>query len=231
MGKREDAKNLNKQRIIQVARAMMQAPGKGFSMRDLADSAGVSVATPYNLFGSKQDIIAAVLDDDLDDLMHRMMSLQGTSLDVFFDMVAIVGDMFNSSPDFYRAGAHAVKQNLLAELDEKFRAPRHDVLRALVQQAVQEGYLDHRVNVDGFALILSQQFLIWIESWADGIVNADDMVRYVQYGFAIILAGVARDEHREMMQQRVLDYQSKLKSNWNGVLANSETKAGDKNSA
>jgi len=217
MGKREDAKNLNKQRIITVAREMMQAPDSGFSMRDLADRAGVSVATPYNLFGSKQDIIAAVMDDDLDGMMQRMMSSKGDALDAFFNMVTIVGELFETSPSFYRAGAHAVKQNLISELDEKFRAPRHDVIRVLVQKAVQDGFLDHRVNVEAFALTLGQLFLIWIESWADAYVEAKDMVSFVQYGFALALLGMVRDDYRERMQSKVLSCQDAVQSGWASV--------------
>jgi AcrR family transcriptional regulator len=71
MSNREEAKHKRRRQIVRDARALMQKTGDtGFSMRALAEQAGVSIATPYNLFGSKQTIMFAVLDDDLVDALR-----------------------------------------------------------------------------------------------------------------------------------------------------------------
>ena len=65
MGVREEGKNERRNRITAAARSLIQSGDSGFRMRALAEEAGVSIATPYNLFGSKQAILSAVMDADL----------------------------------------------------------------------------------------------------------------------------------------------------------------------
>src|SRR5271168_2287443 len=56
VGRREAGKRERRRRIIEAARALIRETGNaGLSMRALAARAGVSLATPYNLFGSKRD--------------------------------------------------------------------------------------------------------------------------------------------------------------------------------
>ena len=60
-GRREAGKTERRQRIIRAARQLIRQTGNaGLSMRALAVRAGVSLATPYNLFGSKRAIVLAV---------------------------------------------------------------------------------------------------------------------------------------------------------------------------
>ena len=57
---RELGKSKRRREILAAARDLMrQSDDLGFSMRTLADRAGVSIATPYNLFGSKQAWLSA----------------------------------------------------------------------------------------------------------------------------------------------------------------------------
>src|ERR1700744_217344 len=64
LGRREAGKAERRQRIIEAARELIRETGNaGLSMRALAARARVSLATPYNLFGSKHAIILAVLED------------------------------------------------------------------------------------------------------------------------------------------------------------------------
>ena len=60
---REIHKTERKQQILSAARRLIRK--KGFprmSMRELAQEARVSLATPYNLFGSKANVLYALLE-------------------------------------------------------------------------------------------------------------------------------------------------------------------------
>ena len=61
-----DAGKLKRRRaILDAAREIITTLGDaGLTMRALAARAGVSPATPYNLFGSKQAVLQAVYDAD-----------------------------------------------------------------------------------------------------------------------------------------------------------------------
>ena len=47
-----------RERVLDAAERLLARGGAGFSMRDLAEEAGVSFATPFNQFGAKGAIMA-----------------------------------------------------------------------------------------------------------------------------------------------------------------------------
>lgn len=66
---RAAGKERRKQQVLDAAEAAIRQAGTvDFSMRDLAKNADVSFATPFNLFGKKEDILAA--------LFHRRVTAQ-----------------------------------------------------------------------------------------------------------------------------------------------------------
>ncbi|MGD8829867.1 MAG: TetR/AcrR family transcriptional regulator, partial [Pseudomonadales bacterium] len=66
MPSREEAKEIRRQRILEAARSLIRETARTrFSMRMLAEKSGVSLVTPYNLFGSKQAIMGTLLDEDI----------------------------------------------------------------------------------------------------------------------------------------------------------------------
>jgi AcrR family transcriptional regulator len=66
MGTREIQKNARRQAILDAARSLiLDGKSKDFSMPDLADKAGVSLVTPYNLFGSKSSILLEIARQDI----------------------------------------------------------------------------------------------------------------------------------------------------------------------
>ena len=77
-------------------------------MRQLADASGVSLATPYNLFGSKQGVISAVMDTDLDDFKHRLLSIDSNPIDCIFNLVTVSSQLFAEQPNYYKTGALGV---------------------------------------------------------------------------------------------------------------------------
>lgn len=215
MGKREQRKDDNRTLIIEVAQKLMRARNSsGFSMRTLAEVAGVSIATPYNLFGSKQAIIAAVMDTDLDEFNDLLMAESHDPLDIFFHCVTVSVQMFEKEPGFYKAGAQAIQTDADVELATRFGLPRHALLRNLTLEAIQKGYLVQQVNPDSLAVALGQQFFGWITAWAKGQISLTDLQSRTHYGFALTLAAVAMEEHRARLTERMIAVQSALPESW-----------------
>jgi AcrR family transcriptional regulator len=66
----EQNKQRNRDRILAAAETILREEGlERLSMRYLAESAGVSLRTPYNLFGSKTAILAELLTRTLDTVL------------------------------------------------------------------------------------------------------------------------------------------------------------------
>lgn len=68
----EPAKTKTRERILDAAERLLGQGGAGFSMRDLAEEAGVSFATPFNHFGSKSGIMQALSGRRIDAMRERL---------------------------------------------------------------------------------------------------------------------------------------------------------------
>src|SRR5258708_15184096 len=102
VGRREAGKAERRARIIHAARDLIRETGNaGLSMRALAARAGVSLATPYNLFGSKRAIVLAVLDD-WREFLDRFAHLRSTDpLERLFTAVDMAIEFYVIDPPFY----------------------------------------------------------------------------------------------------------------------------------
>jgi len=215
MSKREDNKNDKKQQIIRAAKQLMQAADvKGFSMRTLAEVAGVSIATPYNLFGSKENIVAAVMDTDLDQFKEALLAEPTNPIDTFFRAVTTAVRLFEKEPNYYMTGALAVHSETNEKLTNHFSIPRQELFKDLVVQAIQQGYLAHQVNPESFAINLGYQFYSWIQAWARGHLSLQQLELRTHYSFAASLAAVATAENRDSLTTRMLAIQDQLPEAW-----------------
>ncbi|MDZ7684943.1 MAG: TetR/AcrR family transcriptional regulator [Gammaproteobacteria bacterium] len=179
-----EVRSTKREDIIRAAKQLMQARNaSGFSMRTLAEVAGVSIATPYNLFGSKQAIIAAVMDADLDELRQALFAKPKDPIEIFFHLVDVSAEFFEAEPGFYKAGASAIEAETDSALANHFGLPRHALLRSLVSQAVQNGHLAYAINPDSIAVALGQQFFGWIQAWSRDQISLADMVTRTQLRF------------------------------------------------
>lgn len=190
----------------------MQATGQpGFSMRALAEAAGVSIATPYNLFGSKQAVMYAVLDADLAQYQEHLENLDTDELDVFFEAVSLAASLYSAEPGFYRAVLFAAYNDGGTEFRAMFSGPRHAMWRRLVNNAKAAGLLDEAVEANSFAINLGHIFFSCIIEWVNGLLTLEEMEARVQYGFAVTLRGMATPEASERLYKRAVAMQKRLK--------------------
>ncbi|HKI75496.1 MAG TPA: TetR/AcrR family transcriptional regulator [Pseudomonadales bacterium] len=215
MVRRENNRSGKRDQIIDAARKLMRArKTSGFSMRTLAEVAEVSIATPYNLFGSKEAIVAAVMDADLEDFQQALLAEGLDPLATLFRVVSLSAEIFGQEPGFYQAGASALHAETDNRLVEHFGLPRRNLLTELLTRAVQEGFLVHQVNPESLAFTLGQLFYGCIQDWARDRLSLQDMVDRTQYGFALVLAAVATEKHRKALLERAMNLQNALPESW-----------------
>ena len=211
MGKREINRDEKRQLIVTTARHLMQLRDvSDFSMRTLAEVAGVSSATPYALFGSKQAVIAAVMDIDFADFMAALTAEPKPGFEVFFSLVDITAELFEKNPNYYRTGAQAIQATTDQTLSSHFSLPRQGLLKDLISEAIERGEICHQINPDSLALNLGHQFYGWIQAWAKDTVNLPDMVARSKYGLGLGLAAVATPASRAQLLEQVLAIQANL---------------------
>jgi AcrR family transcriptional regulator len=212
---REQAKDTRRRRIVRAARTLMQKTGDtGFSMRALAEQAGVSIATPYNLFGSKQTVMFAVLDADLEAYQTRLAKLRADELDVFFKAVSLATKLYSTEPSFYRAVLFAVYNDGGREFRSMFGGPRHAMWKGLVQDAINAGLLSDEVEPDAFAINLGRTFFSAILEWVSGELSLPELEAWAHYGFALSLASMATPASADRLHDKVIAQQVRLQKLW-----------------
>lgn len=215
MPTREEAKAQRREAIVDAAMRLMHARGdSGFSMRALADAAGVSIATPYNLFGSKQAIMLAVLDTGMARYEQRLDRLEADDLDIFFAAVSLATELYAEAPKFHQAVLFSAYGDGGSDYRAVFGDPRFLFWKSLVERARAAQWLDADIDASALALALSQQFFICILEWAYGEIELDELEQRVHYAFALLLKGAATAAGSARLSPRIKQLQDQLTAGW-----------------
>jgi AcrR family transcriptional regulator len=207
--RREAGKAERRRRIIQAARDMIRETGDaGLSMRGLAARAGVSLATPYNLFGSKRAIVVAVLQD-VREFQERFSLLRiDDPIERIFAALDMSIDFYLGDPAFYRTLWTAVFDASDGLRGEILNPKRDAFWGGLINGAARAGVIGSEISAD---LLLRQLELLLRSSmfdWVIGQILADRLGATVRHGYALILLGAATPEWRGPLRARVLQAQA-----------------------
>jgi AcrR family transcriptional regulator len=187
-------------------------------MRALAEQAGVSIATPYNLFGSKQAILVALLDDNLAEYQAELSELTTGGVDALFDAAALMCSQFDGDPRFYRNVFASVAGEAGEELRFLVSGPRYVLWKNLLRDATQEGLLDAEIDPDAFAITLSQLLFANVQEWALGFLELAEMDARIRYGMALALLAIATDKSRPSLKERMQVAEGDLQKLWRAEL-------------
>ncbi len=104
MSTRESQKAERREMILDAARALILEGARGdFSMPQLAAAAGVALVTPYNLFGSKANILLAIARENIFEPMREIDQLPCDDLGRFVsDLSSVLARVYHGDRHFYR---------------------------------------------------------------------------------------------------------------------------------
>jgi AcrR family transcriptional regulator len=211
LSRREAGKAERRRQIIQAARDLIRETGNaGLSMRGLAARAGVSLATPYNLFGSKRAIVVAVLQD-VRDFRERFSSLQiADPLEKIFASLDMSIEFYLADPDFYRTLWSALFDASDGVRGEILNPKRDAFWRGLIEDAALAGAVADDIDID----LLLRQLELCLRSmmfeWAVGEIPPERLALTARHGYALILLGAAASDWRGPLKSRVLEAQADL---------------------
>jgi AcrR family transcriptional regulator len=211
LGRREAAKAERRARIIRAARDLIRETGNaGLSMRALAHRAGVSLATPYNLLGSKRAIVLAVLQD-IREFQERFSILKSPDpLERIFSAVDMSVEFYVTDPRFYKTLWAAV-----FDTSDEVRAailnPKREAFwQGLVREAADAGAIAGEVNVEFLQHQLDFLFRSVILDWVVEELRPEALAPTIRLGFALLLKGAAAPEWQGPLQARILEGQAAL---------------------
>ncbi len=211
LSRREAGKAERRRQIIRAARDLIRETGNaGLSMRGLAARAGVSLATPYNLFGSKRAIVVAVLQD-VREFQERFATVRAADpVEKIFAALDIAIAFYVGDPSFYRTLWSAVFDATDGVRNEILNPKRDAFWRGLLEDAFRAGALSADVDL---GLLLRQLELLLrsvMFEWVVGEVGPERLAPLARHGYALILLGAASAEWRGPLKARAMEAQQAL---------------------
>lgn len=211
-GRREAGKAERRARIIQAARELLRETGDtGLSMRALAQRAGVSQATPYNLFGSKRTLLVGVLADIRGFGKSFAVSSARPPLERILHAVALAVGYYEKDPAFYRV---LWKTILGSEADEDrsaiFNAKRDAFWIDLLDAAVRAGHLRADLHVEALLRTLDFSFRGTMLHWAIGELPTAQLQPAVGYAYVLTLRGAASEQGLPLLDAPLLRFQRQV---------------------
>ncbi|AVT81654.1 TetR family transcriptional regulator [Rhodopseudomonas palustris] len=153
--------------LVTAAHALIrESGGAGFSMIQLAKRAGVSPATPYNLVGTKADLLRLVVRDEFAAFETRLATrLPGSPLAQLEAAIDLVVKHYCAEPAFYRGLYAAMQGEHAAELRGMMLAEGQQLWCAMVRVAVDAGEIERVVDDEAFTEVLLRAMASTTEAW------------------------------------------------------------------
>lgn len=153
--------------LVDAAHALVrETGGTGFSMLQLAKHAGVSPATPYNLLGSKSEVLRRMVADEFASFSVRLAALPPLPpFDALLRAVDQVVVHYLAEPAFYRGLFHAVLDTQANELRAIMGAKGQTLWFAMVAAAADDGAIERRLDDLVLTRLLLRTISATVEAW------------------------------------------------------------------
>ncbi len=210
----EQHKAERRRRILGAARKLITQGGvEALSMRQLAKESNLSVATLYNLYGSKADILYALLETAIDQMDTSLEAIPAEDPLVFADCVTeLATGMFIREQAFYRPLMAAINNIHDKEHEPVIgRRAMIDIERCLAAGA-EAGLFPNLAEAN----LISRQFYLTlmqaILAWSIGLYDDNELRRQSQYAILICMLGICAPDVRPAVLQRITELNAKLAS-------------------
>ncbi|MFM5952730.1 MAG: TetR/AcrR family transcriptional regulator [Novosphingobium sp.] len=201
-----EAREARRRNIVDAAHALVrETGGAGFSMLQLAARAGVSPATPYNLLGSKSEVLRRVVEDEFASFAARLDGeAERAPLDRLLRAIDLIVVHYLAEPDFYRglyAAIHGIEGNPLREM---MSAEGLALWSTMVAAAIDSAQLEPLLAAKDLTALLLRTVAATVESWLAEAWENDRFATEMTRASRLMLLGlVTGHEDRTRMVQEM----------------------------
>lgn len=203
MSLREKSKQERRNRILKEAAKLIKKGGaEALTMRELAHAAKVSEMTPYNLFGGKAEIVAALFESRLGTLVSESFTqMPSDPLERLFVGQEMLATWWTEDSGFFRELVRAARE-AGADLSPYEETPVA-LLEAGLNDAAHAGLIGDDVPRDELArhIFVANQGVH--DPWVDGDLDDEELQRGLITGLSIALLAVATPAARERILERL----------------------------
>jgi AcrR family transcriptional regulator len=204
VSKLEQSKAKRRNNILDAARALLkQQHGEELSMRILAKLANVSLATPYNLFGSKRGIMLALLKREGELFITRLNeeSLEDP-LDRIFQFLDSAFDLYRSDPSYFKLLLGSLYITDDTDLRQDLRRPRVSYLKRQLREATALGLVGTEISIGLVSRQIIGLHLFFLQEWLCGTITLERARLETEYGVSVLLLALTKDENRSRLLAR-----------------------------
>ncbi|MGB5078183.1 MAG: TetR/AcrR family transcriptional regulator [Sphingorhabdus sp.] len=202
-GRRQHAMDQRRRRIIRAAgELIVQNDNGNFTMPELAARASVSLATPYNLFGSKATILSALFERQIKGFHNDNADLLTSQpADRVFALVDRLVSAFARDPQFFRNLWKALHS--LGPLQYgQFPIPATArLLHPFVDSLGRDGHLPEAVSKHIIETTLFRIFNSLYEEWAIQDWSESQLREELRASYALVLHGFFKQPDRARLEQ------------------------------
>ena len=190
MSRREEAKTFNRARICAAAESIIRSEGMdNLTMRRLAVVAGVSLRTPYNLFGSKTDVLIALLDEAVFKFTQLGSAhADGAAIARMLRALGQIETFFDSDETYYRGIYAAIMTSDHPEVRSTSVDRAIASARVLMAQAISNSELRADTDAQSLGRHLAITLLAVLGMWGSGFFsNRESMAQARRAWLAVML--------------------------------------------
>ena len=192
LGRRQQGITERRRKLVRAAGELIAEKENGnFSMPELAARAGVSLATPYNLFGSKAAVLVQLFEGQIRSF-NRDNSWMNDAAPVerVFGVIDRLVNAYSRQPAFFRNLIKALHA-LGASEPQHFAYPAAaHLLHPLVQGLAADGHLSPQVPAGVLELTLTRLFDGAFQRWALQDWDTERLRQELRASFALVFYGV-----------------------------------------
>ena len=205
---REQKKEGRRRAILHATETLVrETSSTDFSMRDLASRSGLSLATAYNLIGSKSTVLYALLNQCMDRVdTARMATLKrGDPIEHVFQAADAAVTIFTADPNFYKP-----LLRLLLGVPDPVQRPlfmerAYQYWWVVVSPLNERGAFKDGYSPQALARDLQIFFAGTIDFWVHNELNSAEFSAQIRAGVAIRLLSLGLDQYTARLKREIAE--------------------------
>jgi AcrR family transcriptional regulator len=205
MSVREAQKNTRRRAILDAARSLiLEGKERDFSMLTLAEKAGVSLVTPYNLFGSKSSILLEIVREDIYERIAHVEALASDSLAEWVGALSTtLAEVYFRNRHFYRRMIVTLVAQQNADTQRASLEFSYRTFANALTHLQERGLLPDAVPADILARQCAHSVSGSLQQRLMQRGTEDLLRREIELGLLFLLAGICADGDRQVLRDRI----------------------------
>ncbi len=204
VSRREQSKTARRVAILESARSLIREVGPQVPAERIAERAGVSTATVYNLIGPRERLLGLLLSEAFEDLSATVVAMDLADPVLFGDAVVVVSArMFIADADLWRRVAPEVSGLFAASIQPHVSFQPINLLRHAMVRAKALGMLSRAAEPQATAMHAYAAYCGALTLWAGGVLGNDEFLSQAQSGYWTVLAAFGSATERRRAQGKL----------------------------